>query len=134
MKTQNTLQVILTRNQNNKKEFLMLKRTESRGGFWQPITGRLEDEKPEEGAMRELKEETGIEEIIKISKISEFPNGQADGMEFVFLIEVDSSMKINLDCNVDIEKEHDEFKWCDIDEATKLAKWPQYKEALEKLK
>jgi lipoyl(octanoyl) transferase len=40
---------------------LLLKRSPERGGFWQPVTGRLErGESPQGAAQRELREETGI--------------------------------------------------------------------------
>jgi lipoyl(octanoyl) transferase len=41
---------------------LLLKRSPARGGFWQPVTGRIEPgEAPEATAARELREETGFE-------------------------------------------------------------------------
>ena len=41
---------------------LMLRRSPERGGFWQPVTGRLEPgEPPEAAARRELLEETGAD-------------------------------------------------------------------------
>jgi len=41
---------------------LLLRRTEERGGFWQPVTGRIEPgETPAEAARRELREETGAD-------------------------------------------------------------------------
>jgi lipoyl(octanoyl) transferase len=41
---------------------LLLRRSEERGGFWQPVTGRVEaGETPDEAARRELFEETGAD-------------------------------------------------------------------------
>lgn len=43
--------------------FLLLHRTPDDGDFWQPLTGTLEDgEKLKSCILRELKEETGIDE------------------------------------------------------------------------
>jgi lipoyl(octanoyl) transferase len=41
---------------------LLLKRSPARGGFWQPVTGRIEPgESPAQAARRELREETGAD-------------------------------------------------------------------------
>ena len=51
-----TVAVVVTRGE----EVLLLKRTGARGGFWQPLTGRVErGEAPGDAAGRELEEETG---------------------------------------------------------------------------
>ncbi len=54
-----TVSVVVTRDDG---KVLLLRRTEARGGFWQPVTGKLEPgESPERAAARELREETGFE-------------------------------------------------------------------------
>ncbi len=133
MKTQDTLQVIIFRKVQTDYEFLLLKRIPEKGGFWQPISARIEkDENPLEGARRELKEETGISDTKKVIEVCTFPNGQGEGKDYVFAFEV--TQEIEIDLNSNIYPEHDEFKWCNFKDAYEIAKWPQYKEALKKLK
>ena len=45
---------------------LLLRRSAERGGFWQPVTGRIEPgESPEAAARRELWEETGADVVVE---------------------------------------------------------------------
>jgi dihydroneopterin triphosphate diphosphatase len=133
METENTLQVIIFRKDNEKFQFLLLKRIPKKGGFWQPISARIQDkENPLQGAIRELKEETNINKTKRNIEVWNFSNGNGGGKEFVFAFEVDPNTNVCLDSNV--YPEHDDYKWCNFEEAVKLAKWPQYKEALKKLK
>ena len=54
-----TVVVVVTRADG---QVLLLERTAERGGFWQPVTGRVEPgESPAAAARRELLEETGLE-------------------------------------------------------------------------
>ena len=57
-----SVQVVIFTNSASKREYLLLKRVESHGGFWQTITGSLEQgESHLEAAVREVSEETGFQ-------------------------------------------------------------------------
>ncbi|MDP2271109.1 MAG: lipoyl(octanoyl) transferase LipB [Archangium sp.] len=57
-----TVSVVVTREDGR---VLLLERTAARGGFWQPVTGRVEaGESPLQAAQRELMEETGLESVV----------------------------------------------------------------------
>lgn len=96
------------------EKFLVMKRSDQNQyypGVWQFPGGGLEDEKPEEGALRELREETGLEgEIVRggsyrwISK-----HGKSEMKTFAFLVEVEET-------DVVLSWEHDEFRWIELDE------------------
>ena len=121
-------------------EYLLLKRIPSRGGVWQGVTGGLEEgEVLEEAAKRELYEETGFPPL-KIEKIDlwySFPVAdewrhlyKADVkeiIEYVFVAFLDAGEPV-LD-----PQEHDQYRWCSIDEALQLLYWPDNKEALKQV-
>lgn len=117
MKTRLKIQVILFyRDANKNKFFLLLKTNKKRESFWQNITGGVDPgESYIEAAIRELEEETSIQEnlIINIqeSKLSFNFHDQwgYDVTEKVFFIEVKDGSLIKID-----PAEHDEFKWENI--------------------
>ncbi len=135
------VQIIVFRKVNNSYEFLLLKRIPEKGGFWQAITGGLEDgESIERAIMREIKEESQITEIKRLIKKVDFHQFESQThkepkgiwlSEFVFGAEVDKNTEVNISNN--IYKEHTEFKWCTFEEALELLKWDSNKESLEKL-
>lgn len=121
-------------------EYLLLRRIESRDGFWQGVTGGVEkDEELDEAARRELFEETGFIPL-KLEKIDftySFPVADEwkhlyaadvkEIVEYVFVAYVGSGTEPVLDpC------EHEQYKWCDIQEALMLLTWPENKEALKR--
>jgi len=100
--------------------FLILKRTPEEGGFWQPLTGTVEDgERIQECLLRELKEETGIENPVKVTeKIWSFDwrNKHDEAIvEFVYGIELNPESEVTIS-----PAEHSEYKWCSFDEAVEL--------------
>ena len=136
----NTRQVggIIFRERNEVLEFLLLKRIPEKGGFWQSITGEVENETLLVAVLREAREEAGIktEDIIQIIKNVnhfEYKNTKKDCIvtEYVFGLEVNLNQEVRLDKN--IYKEHDEFKWVSLEDALKLLKWKSSKESMKQL-
>lgn len=125
------VEAILFKRSNGKIEYLLLKRIAERGGFWQPITGGLEEgETKTEALKREVREETGINNIIRIIEdvhYFEFSD-PSPYKEYVYGVEISPTERIVLD-----KKEHSEFRWCSFQEALGLMKWKENKEALKKL-
>ena len=102
--------------ENAKLEYLIIKRCKKDGGFWQGVTGTLEEgEKLKDCLIREIKEELGITYINNISEIKETIQwAKKTGFiitEYVFLIEIDRNI------NITLSEEHDDYKWCDFNEA-----------------
>jgi len=125
------VEAILFRRSSKGIEYLVVKRVPEKGGFWQPITGGVEEgETKTEALGREVREETGIENIVKIIEDVHYFEFSDPHLykEYVFGVEVSSNEKIVLD-----ENEHSEFRWCSFQEALRLLKWEGNKEGLRKL-
>jgi len=133
------IEAILFRKASNKDkknfyEYLILKRIPAKGGFWQPVTGGVEDgETPLVAVKREVEEETGITNLKRIVKdVHYFAFLEPERREeYVFGIEVDPEQSICFDKNVYLE--HDELRWCSYEEALSLLKWQNNKDGLKKL-
>jgi 8-oxo-dGTP pyrophosphatase MutT (NUDIX family) len=125
------VEAIIFRRNGNRVEYLLLKRLPERNGFWQPITGGVEEgETKKEALCREIREETGIKNIVTILEnlyYFEFSDPNPN-QEYVYGVEASSSEEIMLD-----PKEHSEFRWCNFQEALQLLNWKENKEALRKL-
>jgi len=119
-------------------EFLLLKRVEERGGFWQGVTGAPEEgEKIAEGARRELLEETGFNPDLLIEskfsysidinnvKGSIYTDGVKEIHEYVFVAIINTTEDPIID-----PIEHTHWKWVSYEEALELLFWRNNKAAL----
>lgn len=125
------VQGILFRKINGEVQYLLLKRIPDREGFWQPVTGGLEEgETRAEALEREVLEETGIKNPVRIIEdVYYFElSTTLHEKEYVYGVEVLPSEEIEID-----DREHSEHRWCGFEEALKLLRWKENKEALRKL-
>lgn len=132
MRTENQIEVFFyKRLPDGKCSFLLMRRVPQRGGFWQPLTGGVEQgETFEEAVRREALEETGITEMIEVADSNyhyEFTDEGRHHVEYIFGVEVPANTDVRL------SHEHDDFRWVEKDEALQLLKWPGNKEGLRKL-
>ncbi len=125
-------QVIIFKKINDEPAFLMLHRSGGKGVFWQPVTGSVEEgEDYTMGALREVEEETGIKDYLKLYEgVHSFEfNSDFNGpsQEEVFGMEVEEGVEPKL------SHEHDKYKWCELEEALDLLKFESNKKALRHL-
>jgi dihydroneopterin triphosphate diphosphatase len=119
-------------------EYLLLRRTAKYGGFWQGVTGALEEgETLEEGAARELWEETGYERPLlqavdltyRFAVEDEWRHAYhidvTEIQEHVFLVEIPAGLDPVLSF------EHEAFEWVQKERALTMLKWPNNLAALE---
>jgi dihydroneopterin triphosphate diphosphatase len=137
-----SVQVVILAETDSGREFLLLRRIASYGGFWQSVTGSLEDEETHpEAAVREVREETGIvvssEDLIDLHLLNifeiapqwrtRFAPGVTENEEVCFAIRIDK-------CAVRIDAiEHDDWAWVGYDRAMKMLHWESSKRALASL-
>ena len=95
------------------------------------MTGGLEEgETRDEALEREVLEETGIKNPVRIIEdVYYFElSTPLHEKEYVYGVEVLLTEKIQIN-----NREHSEHRWCSFEEASKLLKWKENKEALRKL-
>jgi len=109
-------------------KFLLVKRSSLRKRFpneWEFPSGFLEEESEQQGALRELKEETGmVGNVIRTGKPFLVKTEMYHFRLHPVLVKVDSE-------KVELTREHEDFEWIDISEIQKYNTVPQLKENLE---
>jgi dihydroneopterin triphosphate diphosphatase len=138
-----SIQVLIFAEVENRKEFLLLKRLDSHGGFWQSVTGSLEAaETHRQAARREVLEETGIicheEELIdlKLTNVfaiapqwrSRFAPDVTHNEEVCFALQVEKGAA-QLD-----RLEHQAYVWVELERAFEMVYWDSSKKALAQFK
>ncbi len=108
--------------------FLMLKRTEDRGGFWTTVNGTLEThENVKECQIRELFEETQIKDVLVWGpELHRFSFDYKDTIMTVLVF----SAEVEPGQEVVINEEHTEYKWLSFDQALEQLKFDDDKKAL----
>ena len=133
-----SVQVVIFAESAGLRDYLLLKRVASHGGFWQSVTGSLEEgETHAEAAVREVYEETGIlrreDELIDLNLINVFEiapqwrvkyaPGVTRNEEVCFALKVDK-------CEVRIDpREHDEYTWASDQAVIEMLYWESNKRA-----
>lgn len=116
----------------SRDEWLMMKRAPNVRvpGAWQMVSGRIEEgEKAYETAIREMREETGLEALhfFQASFVNRFYLAAEDQIILtpVFAAEVAAVSKVQL------SEEHTEFRWVGPEEARAMLAWPGQRESLD---
>jgi len=125
------IMVFLYKWENGEPWYLLLKRNQELGGYWQPVTGFFEEpETNRHAALRELIEETGIETYQRIIDPRHFfffdMNGERCAV-YVLAVEVATQAQIQL------SYEHTEHCWLLYGEARSILHWENNRETLDRL-
>jgi dATP pyrophosphohydrolase len=134
-----SVQVVVFSERGQKRLYLLLRRDTSHGGFWQSVTGSLEDgETHVQAAVREVREETGFDvredELIDLGVTnvfeiaeqwrSKYAPGVTRNEEVCFALPVRHGA-------VEIDRlEHDEYIWVDYDSAVEMLYWESNRRTL----
>jgi 8-oxo-dGTP pyrophosphatase MutT (NUDIX family) len=119
----------------------MLRRSKADGGFWHCVAGALDhDETDEDGAARELREETGFASETLSARLYEYaypiglavPEHRSHYPAGATQIEV-ACFRVNLGEQLvpTLNAEHDAYRWCRFEEARQLFRWATVAEAFQ---
>ncbi|MBS3886085.1 MAG: NUDIX domain-containing protein [Dethiobacter sp.] len=117
--------------EKNEPKYLLLKRNQVLGGYWQPVTGFIEEpEKDREAALREISEETGLETYVRLIDLN-----------YYFYFEIHDiphsvsvlAMEVTDPPAISISSEHTDHRWLPFEEARRTLYWDNNVASLDKL-
>ena len=117
---------------NKEPKYLMLRRSQTEPIFpdiWQIVTGSIEHgETAVQGALRELKEETGFtpEKFWIVPFVNTFYTVKNDMINHTVIF----AAQVPAKTDPRLSDEHYQFEWCTIDKAKSMCVWPGQSEAL----
>lgn len=113
-------------------QFLIFKRSTQKiyGNQWRMVGGKVkEGESSWQGAIRELKEETGLIPIKfwTIPSVNQFYEAKSDMVHSIpaFAAEIDADSQIQLD------EEHSDYKWVSIESIEPYISWPEQRRLMK---
>jgi dATP pyrophosphohydrolase len=118
-------------------EVLLLRRVPGRvlPGLWQGVSGGLEaDERVVDGALRELREETGfarpvVEAFFDLDFVNQFHFPPVDAVMTSAMF----AARIRHGAEPALSHEHDRYRWVPLQQAIDEVVWPGYREAIRRI-
>jgi 8-oxo-dGTP pyrophosphatase MutT (NUDIX family) len=118
-------------------EILLMRRSAGRilSGLWQGVSGSLEPgERIVAGALRELREETGIEAegiaaLYDLDQVNQFHEPSVDGIVSAAVFAV----RVRPGVEPELSHEHDTARWVTPAEALDLVVWPAYRVSIARI-
>ncbi len=135
-----SIQVVVFAEAASARQYLLLKRRESLGGFWQSVTGSLEEgETHTQAAVREVREETGLvcaaEDLVDLELINVFEISPLWRHRYAAEITHNEErcfalLSRALDVRLD-PAEHTDFAWVEYEDAMAMLYWESNRKALK---
>lgn len=110
---------------NPELTFLLLKRKEEKGGFWQPVSGGVErNEEAMQAVKRELWEETGLIDIIKIIDLQfSFTFQTTKNNMPITMKDICFGVEVKRAQRIELSNEYEAFVWCSLEEVKQYLEW-----------